>query len=32
MATYNIVDGTGGIDASIQFQEEQSRAEVVPPF
>ncbi|KZV81679.1 heme peroxidase [Exidia glandulosa HHB12029] len=27
MATYNVEDGTGGLDASIQFVEEQSRAE-----
>jgi hypothetical protein len=28
MATHNIVDGTGGMDASIRFAEEQARAEV----
>ncbi|KAJ6573716.1 heme peroxidase [Mycena sp. CBHHK59/15] len=27
MATHNIVDGTGGLDASIRFDEEQSRPE-----
>ncbi|KAJ7311512.1 heme peroxidase [Mycena albidolilacea] len=29
MATHNIVDGTGGMDASIRFAEEQARAENV---
>jgi hypothetical protein len=28
MATHNVEDGTGGLDASIRFQEEQSRPEV----
>ncbi|KAJ6474849.1 heme peroxidase, partial [Mycena sanguinolenta] len=28
MATHNIADGTGGLDASIRFAEEQARAEV----
>jgi hypothetical protein len=28
MATHNITDGTGGLDASIRFSEEQARAEV----
>ncbi|KAJ7658392.1 heme peroxidase [Mycena polygramma] len=28
MATHNIADGTGGLDASIRFDEEQARAEV----
>jgi hypothetical protein len=28
MATYNMNDGTGGLDASIRFGEEQARAEV----
>jgi hypothetical protein len=28
MATHNIADGTGGMDASIRFTEEQARAEV----
>ncbi|KAF7339190.1 Peroxidase [Mycena venus] len=27
MATYNVADGTGGMDASIRFTEEQARAE-----
>ncbi|KAJ6571280.1 heme peroxidase [Mycena capillaripes] len=30
MATHNFEDGTGGLDASIRFPEEQSRAEVRP--
>ncbi|KZV89491.1 heme peroxidase [Exidia glandulosa HHB12029] len=29
MATYNVADGTGGMDSSIRFKEEQSRAENV---
>jgi hypothetical protein len=28
MATHNVDDGTGGLDASIRFGEEQARAEV----
>jgi hypothetical protein len=28
MATYNITDGTGGMDASIRFAVEQARSEV----
>lgn len=28
MATHNVEDGTGGLDASIRFSEETSRAEV----
>jgi hypothetical protein len=28
MATYNVADGTGGLDASIRFLEETSRSEV----
>lgn len=32
MATHNIVDGTGGLDASIRFPEEQSRGEVRDPL
>ncbi|KAK6996397.1 peroxidase [Favolaschia claudopus] len=29
MATHNVADGTGGLDASIRFEEEQARAENV---
>ena len=32
MATHNIQDGTGGLDASIQFLEEQKRPEVGREF
>jgi hypothetical protein len=32
MATHNIADGTGGLDASIRFPEEQSRGEVRDPL
>jgi hypothetical protein len=28
MATHNITEGTGGLDASIRFAEEEARAEV----
>jgi hypothetical protein len=28
MATHNVEDGTGGMDGSIRFAEEQARAEV----
>ena len=28
VATYNVEDGTGGLDASIRFEEEQQRPEV----
>jgi hypothetical protein len=31
MATHNNADGTGGMDASIRFPEEQARAEVRAP-
>jgi hypothetical protein len=28
MATHNVEDGTGGLDGSIRFREEQARSEV----
>jgi hypothetical protein len=31
MATHNVQDGTGGLDASIRFPEEQARSEVSCP-